>query len=152
MAAVLALLSTLVAAKLQLIQQWWLPTFDILDGCTCNGNNPTVAVGGLLVQTVTSSKRPKFQHSWFSIFFFHWCGGSRCSSATSFLNCSGRSIRSLPFLPATASNVLYRENSEGFCFSIVAMAVHPSSSLSWACKKLKTMFGFTEICQRKKSI
>jgi hypothetical protein len=41
MAAVLALLSTLVAAKLQLIQQWWLPTFDILDGCTCNGNNPT---------------------------------------------------------------------------------------------------------------
>jgi hypothetical protein len=26
MAAVLALLSTLVAAKLQLIQQWWLPT------------------------------------------------------------------------------------------------------------------------------
>jgi hypothetical protein len=30
-----------VAAKLQLIQQWWLPTFDILDGCTCNGNNPT---------------------------------------------------------------------------------------------------------------
>jgi hypothetical protein len=34
MAAVLALLSTLVAAKLQLIQQWWLPTFDILDGCT----------------------------------------------------------------------------------------------------------------------
>jgi hypothetical protein len=31
----------LVAAKLQLIQQWWLPTFDILDGCTCNGNNPT---------------------------------------------------------------------------------------------------------------
>jgi hypothetical protein len=43
MAAVLALLSTLVAAKLQLIQQWWLPTFDILDGCTCNGNNPTQA-------------------------------------------------------------------------------------------------------------
>jgi hypothetical protein len=41
MAAVLALLSTFVAAKLQLIQQWWLPTFDILDGCTCNGNNPT---------------------------------------------------------------------------------------------------------------
>jgi hypothetical protein len=44
MAAVLALLSTLVAAKLQLIQQWWLPTFDILDGCTCNGNNPTIKV------------------------------------------------------------------------------------------------------------
>jgi hypothetical protein len=43
MAAVLALLSTLVAAKLQLIQQWWLPTFDILDGCTCNGNNPTIS-------------------------------------------------------------------------------------------------------------
>jgi hypothetical protein len=43
MAAVLALLSTLVAAKLQLIQQWWLPTFDILDGCTCNGNNPTLS-------------------------------------------------------------------------------------------------------------
>jgi len=30
MAAVLALLSTLVAAKLQLIQQWWLPTPPLL--------------------------------------------------------------------------------------------------------------------------
>jgi hypothetical protein len=32
MAAVLALLSTLVAAKLQLIQQWWLP---IVNGWCC---------------------------------------------------------------------------------------------------------------------
>jgi hypothetical protein len=30
MTAVLALLSTLVAAKLQLIQQWWLPTPPLL--------------------------------------------------------------------------------------------------------------------------
>jgi hypothetical protein len=59
MAAVLALLSTLVAAKLQLIQQWWLPTFDILDGCTCNGNNPTERINGL------SQKEPHV-----SLFFF----------------------------------------------------------------------------------
>jgi len=55
MAAVLALLSTLVAAKLQLIQQWWLPTFDILDGCTCNGNNPTEMTGWSLETSVVGN-------------------------------------------------------------------------------------------------
>jgi hypothetical protein len=55
MAAVLALLSTLVAAKLQLIQQWWLPTFDILDGCTCNGNNPT-EISKHLLKAIQESK------------------------------------------------------------------------------------------------
>jgi hypothetical protein len=54
MAAVLALLSTLVAAKLQLIQQWWLPTFDILDGCTCNGNNPTITPFAIHVGQLSS--------------------------------------------------------------------------------------------------
>jgi membrane-anchored protein YejM (alkaline phosphatase superfamily) len=74
-------------------------------------------VGGLLVQTVSSSTRPEFQHSWFSIFFSIEAAAAGVLSQTfSQLQWKNHQKPSFPSRSSIQRPIFNREPSEGLFF------------------------------------